>query len=240
MTSSNFTAEWGFSPKLENMSHDDFGLRGNIDKDLDVTDQKVLQYIGSIESALQDHGVEVDGTVQVYESEHTTERNFNDILRDESEDWTPEEVMGGGIPDKGEEYFGMLEASNEALHAIQAYDGQEVDEDFNMYDVDFESYDELVDEVSERDVHILGASVEYETDIGKVEFNFHSPSMHFEDFDFDNRRRRDRFERFRDQYPMGIDVYGDNELKNAVNQASPDFNNKWRDQVRNQVYDMLS
>lgn len=237
----DFVAEWGLSPKLKDLDHRNFHLNNNFDKDLDVTDRKVLEYIGSIESALQEYDVEVDGTVQVYESEHTTERNFDDILRDESSTWTPEETLGGGMPThKGEEYFDMIESSIEALHAIQAYEGHEVEEEFEMYDIGVNSYEDLVDQISDTDRHILGASVEYETDLGTVEFSFHSPNIHLENHDFDEEdRRRDNFERLRNQYPLGIDVYGDEELRETVDNASTDFNNKWNNQLRNQVYDLL-
>jgi hypothetical protein len=145
------------------------------------------------------------------------------------------------MPHKDEDYFNMLSAGVEALHAIQTYDGQEVDEEFDMYNIDFESYNELVNGMTDSSTHILGASVEYETEIGTVEFSFHSPNIHMEDHDFDReRRRRDNFERLRDTYPFGIDVYGDEELRDAVNEASPDIEDKWTDQFRNRAYSFFS
>jgi len=234
------TAEWGLSPKLEGMNSGHFGLNNHFDRDLDVTDRKVLEYIGSIETVLEEHDVEVEGTVQVYESQESTERSFDDILQDNARDWTPGQTING-MPHKDEDYFNMLSAGVEALHAIQTYDGQEVDEEFDMYNIDFESYNELVNGMTDSSTHILGASVEYETEIGTVEFSFHSPNIHMEDHDFDReRRRRDNFERLRDTYPFGIDVYGDEELRDAVNEASPDIEDKWTDQFRNRAYSFFS
>ncbi len=238
--SSDFTAEWGLSPKLEGMDRGHFGLHNHFDKDLDVTDTKVLEYIGSIEAALQEYGVDVNGTVQVYESDETTERGFDEILEENARDWTPGQTING-MPHKDEAYFNMLGASVEALHAIQDYEGQEVDEDFEIYGLDFNSYDELLDEMTDSERHILGATVEYETELGDIEFSFHSPNIHLEDHDNDaDRRRRDSMERLRDTYPFGIDVYGDEELRDIVNQASEDFNDKWTDQFRNQAYSFFS